>query len=177
MINTHDNCPRLEGKYVTLREVMLDDAALIIELRTSERAQLVLHHTDPDVEKQREYLRKYFAKNDEWYFIVEDRSGKAIGCFGVYGLTEDSAVTGRWVMRESKDPRPAIESKLLLSDFVYEQLGLDNVRTDTSEKNVAMQSLYRMLGCDELYRKDGIIYYNMPRSTYEKNKNKLLRFL
>lgn len=40
--NTHDFKP-IEGKYVNLREVTIDDAAFILQLRTTGKAVKFLH--------------------------------------------------------------------------------------------------------------------------------------
>ena len=46
----------LQGKYVNLREVTLDDAAFILELRTDAKKSRFLHKTDHDLQKQIEAL-------------------------------------------------------------------------------------------------------------------------
>ena len=175
IVNNH-KLPKIEGKYVSLREVTIEDAEFILSLRTSEKGRKFLHQTDPDVSKQVDYIKRYLARNDEWYFIVEDERGESIGCLGIYDVTDQSATTGRWIMKDTKDPRLAIECKLLICDYVYYTLGIPNVHGDTMETNTSILNLYKLFGYEEIGRRDGIVYFNMSQASYEKKKNLIARF-
>ncbi len=63
--NTHDFKP-IEGKYVNLREVTIDDAAFILQLRTTGKAVKFLHKTENNLQKQQKiiYKSKLIISND-----------------------------------------------------------------------------------------------------------------
>ena len=56
----------LNGKYVTLREVRLEDAEFILNLRCDEKKAKYLHKTPNDIKKQIEYIKNYFFLKNEW---------------------------------------------------------------------------------------------------------------
>ena len=141
--NTHDFKP-IEGKYVNLREVEVDDAAFILKLRTTGKGSKFLHKTSSDIQKQIDYIKKYKTLDNEWYFIVTDKDGEAIGCLSAYDIRGNSVCTGRWVMVNATDSRKGIESDLLLKDFVFNTLKATELRTDTKFSNKNMINYFRM---------------------------------
>lgn len=173
--NSHDE-GRMVGKFMSLRDVTVADAQFILELRTSEKGLKFLHYTPPDVNAQISYIESYLRKEDEWYFIIEDSAGRRVGCIGIYDIQEDSAVTGRWIMLDGLDPRIAVECKLMVNDFIYYTLGLGNIRTDTVVANKANQAVFRAWGCEKIGERDGLIYYNLTKAVYERNKPRFKRF-
>ena len=68
MVNDHTFQP-LEGKYVNLREVRMDDATFILSLRCDPKKSRFLHKTENNLAKQIAYLEHYFTLDNEWYFI------------------------------------------------------------------------------------------------------------
>ena len=48
MKNTH-NFPKIEGKYVNLREAEISDSAFILNLRTHAKKSRFIHKTDNDL--------------------------------------------------------------------------------------------------------------------------------
>src|SRR5262249_23599995 len=102
---------RLDGPAFRLRPVTLDDAELIVALRTDPRLSQYIHRTSPDVGAQRDWLERYFARPDDYYFIVERRrDGVAEGTLGIYDLAgapdARRAEWGRWVLRHGSLAAP-----------------------------------------------------------------------
>ena len=70
-----------------LRPVTLGDAAFIVELRSDPQLNRYLHEISPRVEDQVAWLERYFARPDDYYFIVEDAdSGERHGAIGIYEI-------------------------------------------------------------------------------------------
>ena len=61
---------KLIGKYVSLREVTVDDAEFILSLRCDENKSKFLHKTEYNLENQVAYIKRYFELSDEWYFMI-----------------------------------------------------------------------------------------------------------
>lgn len=62
---------------MNLREVVLDDCEFILSLRCSEKVRF-LSPTNNDVALQREYIKNYLKKQNEWYLIIEDKRAKPL---------------------------------------------------------------------------------------------------
>lgn len=172
--NTHDLI--IEGKYVNLREVEIDDAAFILSLRLSEKGSKFLHKTENDVDKQKAYLERYKPLEYEWYFIVESKDHSSLGCLGIYDVRDSSVCTGRWIMKEGSDARQGIEGDILLKDFAFTTLGATEVRMDTRHYNKNMLNYFKIWGCKEYDRDDELVYVVLDKDTYIKNKYRVARF-
>lgn len=173
--NTHDFKP-LEGKYVNLREAEVEDAAFILKLRTTGKGAKFLHKTSNDIQKQIEYLERYKTLDNEWYFIVTNKSGEPIGCLGVYDIQGDSVCTGRWVMIKATDSRNGIEGDLLLKKFVFNTLKATELRTDTRFSNKNMINYFRLWGCKIVSQDDEELFFSLTSEMYKKNKERIERF-
>ena len=123
MKNTH-NFPKIEGKYINLREAEVGDSAFILSLRTDSKKSRYIHKTKNDLEAQMEYMERYKAQNDEWYFIVEDKQGNSLGTnrIGRYPLWHPSLVEkddigvlspASWLMASFANPLESLESDSL----------------------------------------------------------------
>src|SRR5215813_930493 len=88
-----------EGFGVRLRPVQLEDAEFIVWLRHLEHVQGKLGDSAGDVESQKAWLRTYFEREGDYYFLVETMSGIPLGTHGVYGVRETSAEAGRLIIR------------------------------------------------------------------------------
>ena len=69
-MNKHFLSKKLLGKYVNLREITLDDAQFVLDLRCNGNKSKFLHKTENNLEKQIDYIKSYFKKDLEWYFII-----------------------------------------------------------------------------------------------------------
>lgn len=173
--NNHD-LGLITGKYINLREVTVDDAEFILRLRTSEKAQHFLHHTDPDIEKQREYIRIYLTLEYEWYFLVVDKTGRPVGCLSAYDRQGDSVSTGRWLMKRGLPVQYGIESDILLKRFLFESVGVGFLRADTRVDNKNIQNFVKMFGYKETHRIGKDIFYMLDKETYLRQLPMVERF-
>ena len=56
---------KLQGKYVNLREITLDDAQFVLDLRCDSNKSKFLHKTENNLDKQIDYIKSYFKKEYE----------------------------------------------------------------------------------------------------------------
>lgn len=138
----HSVC--LEGFGVRLRPVRVEDAPFIVWLRGLEHAKGRIGDTMPDIAGQLAWLRAYFDRAGDYYFIIETEQGIPIGTQGVYGLRGASAEVGRWVIRPGV--QAAVPSYVLILDFAFQRLGLEELRATTIASNQGMISLNRRIG-------------------------------
>src|SRR6185369_14888763 len=113
---------KAEGFGLRFRPVVLEDAAFIVWLRNLEHARGRISDTSQDVAAQREWLRAYFERPLDYYFIIETECGMSIGTYGFYDFAENSAETGRWVIRLGVPA--ALPSVVLALDLAFDTLAL-----------------------------------------------------
>ena len=133
-----------EGFGVRLRPVRMEDAPFIIWLRNSDHAQGNIGDSASDVAGQEAWLRTYFKREGDCYFIVETPAGIPAGTYGIYHIQRGEAEPGRWVARPGVPV--AIPSVLLALDLAFHQMKLIRLNGTTVATNEKVLSLNRKLG-------------------------------
>ena len=127
-----------------IRPVRLEDAAFLVRLRNSPHALGKLCDTAQEVSAQEAWLKKYFQRENDYYFIVERmRDGRAVGACSLYDIKDDVAEWGRWVI----EPRvPAASISMWLSfHAAFDLLGLKTLHFLVVEDNVRMLSILKRI--------------------------------
>ena len=122
----------------------MDDAAFIVWLRNLDHAKGRVGDSAADVASQETWLRKYFARAGDYYFIIETQGGIPVGAYGIYDLTGQSAESGRWIVRQ--DVPAGVPSAILAFDLAFGRLGLKELRVTTVSTNQPVLSLNRKFG-------------------------------
>lgn len=147
----------LDGRIFRLRPVELSDATFIAGLRSGEEIRLkYVHKVDKDPLKQVEWLKTYFNRPSDYYWIIERKdSGLAEGTIALYNFNENekTAEWGRWVLRSGS--LAAVESSLLVYCAAFEELQLDSIYCLTVAANRPVISFHNSSGaCHEVLLKD-----------------------
>ena len=131
----------------SLRPVTLGDAAFIVGLRSDPLLNRYLHEISPRVEDQVAWLERYFARCDDYYFIVEDAdSGEQHGTIGIYDVEGDAsgAQWGRWILKRGS--MAALESAWLICEAGFLKLGLASISSRTLVENPRVVSFHDSFG-------------------------------
>lgn len=137
---------KLIGKYVTLREVTIDDADFILLLRCDENKSKFLHKTEYNLENQVAYIKRYFDLSDEWYFIIENKKGERIGTYRIYDVQGDSFCIGSWLLIDGVSPAESFESDWLLRMYGFDVLGFKKIHFDVRKGNKKVIAYHKMVG-------------------------------
>ena len=141
---------RAEGFGVRLRPVRMDDAAFIVWLRNLEYAKGRVGDSAMDVAGQQDWLKTYFQRKGDYYFIIETQGGMAVGTIGIYDLRGTSAESGRWIVRP--EVPAGVPSAILAFDLAFGDLGLDELRGTAVSTNQPVLSLNLKFG----FRQTGV---------------------
>lgn len=128
---------RISGKFIDLRPVVKNDASFILELRLDPYLRRFIHDTEPYMEKQIEWLVKHAQEHNDYYFILENKSGKNSGTIAVYGIDaqKKKGEWGRWLIRPGQPVWVAIESMLMIYHFSFFFLNLETLINGTQNEN------------------------------------------
>ena len=133
-----------EGFGVRLRPVRMEDAEFIVWLRNLEHVKGRVGDSAMDAATQESWLRAYFDRQGDYYFIIETLGGIAVGAYGVYDIVGSSAESGRWIIRP--DVPAAIPSAMHAFEIAFGRLGLGELRVKTVATNRSVLSLNRKFG-------------------------------
>jgi RimJ/RimL family protein N-acetyltransferase len=133
-----------EGFGVRLRPVRMEDAAFIVWLRNLDHVKGRVGDSATDVKAQETWLKAYFKREGDYYFIVETIGGIPVGTYGIYDVEETSAEPGRWIIRPGVPA--AIPCVILALDLAFHEMKLTLLHGTTVATNEKVLSLNRKLG-------------------------------
>lgn len=133
-----------------LRPVTVEDAPFIVELRSDPLRNRFLHEISPRIEDQIAWLKTYFARPQDYYFIVQEaRSGEPHGAIGIYDIDETGGGQwGRWVLK--RNSAAGLESAWLVHEVGFSLLGLTSLSSRTIVENAQVVSFHRSFGATEV---------------------------
>ncbi len=164
----------ISGNFFRLRPVSLEDAAFIVEVRTDPLRNRFINPTSLEVEKQEQWLKRYFEAPDDYYFIIENEAtGEREGTVGIYRLDVEAkrAEWGRWVVRRGS--KSAIPSLLLSFKLAFEQIGLDSFYTHTAAENRSALMALERFGMEEKRHLPG--YLHIGGRAYDAIEHEMTR--
>jgi RimJ/RimL family protein N-acetyltransferase len=160
----------------------MEDAAYIVWLRHLEHAKGNLGDSARDVAEQETWLKEYFDRAGDYYFVIETKDGTAAGAYGIYNMIGKSAESGRWVIQP--EIPAAIPSAVLAFDLAFGPLGLTELRAKTVSTNQTVLSLNKKFGFRETRVEKGSqlidgksvdqVHFLMKAEEWAKLRSKLL---
>jgi RimJ/RimL family protein N-acetyltransferase len=146
-----NNQVKLDGEFVTLRPLRVDDAALTLSWRQHARARL-LNAGATTVEQQTAWIAGRPAS--EYNFIIELKDGRAIGMLSLVNVNPVNrhAETGRFLIGDeaaTKGVPAAVEAMKLLYEFAFDALGLMRLFGSVASGNPRMAKWQTYLGMKE----------------------------
>lgn len=170
---------RIEGVGYRLRPIRLGDAQFVIDLRLEDRDRnKYIHVISSELVLQEEWLERYFEREGDFYFVVENKvTGESEGLVGIYDLENNKAEWGRWVIK--KGSLATSESLDLLFKVAFNSLNLEQLYCRTICENDRVVSLHDSLPqlrrgiLREFLEVNGVKYdvvehYVTPKHYYEK---------
>jgi len=148
-----DHSLQTEGYGVRLRPVRMEDAAFIVWLRNLDHVKGKVGDSASDVAQQEAWLKEYFAREGDYYFLVETLGKVSVGAYGIYDQVGKRAVSGRWIIRQ--EVPAAIPSAILGFDLAFGALGLEELRATTVSTNHPVLSLNRKFGLEQVMIEPG----------------------
>lgn len=145
------NRTRLEGEFVDLRPLRVEDAPLTLSWRLGKRARL-LNRGAADIEQQAHWIAERPA--DEFNFIIELKDGTPIGMLALAAIDEANrrAEFGRFLIGEEQAVRgipAALEAMKLIYRLAFDELGLARIYGTVAEDNLRMIKWQKYLGMRE----------------------------
>ena len=159
----------LQGKYVNLREVNVDDAEFILSLRCDPKKSKYLNPTDYNIDKQIEYIKNYLTLDNEWYFIIEDKKHKPIGTIRIYGVENNCYTSGSWIMKDDAALEETMEGTFLLRNYAFNVLGFDKDCFDVRKGNKRVVRWHLGYGAKIVDENDIDYFFEYDRKVFNKN--------
>lgn len=167
----------IKGKNIRLRDIELDDASFILQLRLDEDKNRYLHKTSPILANQINYINSYKQKDNEYYFIIESLNTEKLGTVRIYDVTEDSFCWGSWLVINDAPRTAALESALLIYEFAFYNLGFVKTHFDVRKNNERVIAFHTRMGSKIVSEDELNYYFNFTKEDYEIIRLKYEKFL
>jgi len=177
-----DSKARMYG--VKVRFVTNMDAKKIIELRTNLALSRHISTTNPEVDKQIQYINDYKIRERnglEYYFAFSlIGSEEAVGFYRIYSIdyNEKTFTIGSWIFEHKVLESIPIIADILSKEFGFLILNLERCYFDVRRNNKKVMK-YHNLFSPVFIREDEYEnnYYYLDKKDFEKNKNDIIKFL
>ncbi len=134
------------GRNFIFRDVSVNDAVFILELRTDSRKAKYISTTSPDMIKQIDWLDAYNTTTNQAYFIIENKEGEKIGTVRLYDQQGDSFCWGSWILKDGAPKHAAIESALMVYAYAVDYLGFKKAHFDVRKGNERVWQFHERCG-------------------------------
>jgi len=131
----------------------MEDAAFIVWARNLDHVKGRIGDSAPTRPAQEAWLKSYFERPGDYYFIIETLAKIPVGTYGVYNVKGTTAESGRWVIRP--DVLAAIPSAILAFDLAFGRLQITELRVSTVATNRTVLSLNRKFGFRQTHTDKG----------------------
>lgn len=141
----------LEGEFVTLRPLSVNDASLTLAWRQSARAAN-LNAAPQSLEQQAKWIST--RPDSDYNFIIELKDGRPVGMVSLTGIDtiHRHAEPGRFLIGDEEAVRgvpAAVEAMKLIYELAFVKLGLLRVHGSVASDNTLMIKWQRFMGMTE----------------------------
>lgn len=165
---------RIRGLAFGLRPIALEDAEFVIQLRSDAQRSRFLHPIPLSVEAQRAYLKQYFQRDGDYYFVVERHSDNSReGLAGIYNvdLKQRKAEWGRWILKPGS--LASLESALRIYQAAFDYLHFEEIYCRTVGENQLVLSFHDRCGLSRRAILPG--FFKIDQVTYDGVEHVLTR--
>lgn len=167
---------KIAGKKLTLRNVELEDARFILDLRVDPSKSKYLNQTSSQLDDQLEWIKSYQNSDDQAYFIIENGSEK-IGTLRIYDPREYSFCWGSWILKTGSPWDAAIESALIAYTYAVDVLKFKEAHFDVRKENVAVWKFHESFGATRVREGEADFFYTLDHKSIEESRNRYKNFL
>ncbi|EHC5633084.1 GNAT family N-acetyltransferase [Campylobacter coli] len=154
-----------DGLNYRLRMVNINDADFIIYIRTEDlERNRYIHPISCDIQKQKEWIKQYLKKDNDYYFIIENKiNGKPEGLISIYNIEHSKAEWGRWILQ--KGSLASFESVLLIFEVAFQKLNLNEIYCRTIADNKPVVEFHELI--QEKFRSKLVDFFTLNDKTFD----------
>lgn len=137
----------IDGEIINLRLVKEEDADFILRLRNDKELSKFISPTNISLEEQIEWIKRYKIrknKNEEFYFIVENKENVACGTVRIYNIDFEmkEGTWGSFILDKIRPDGASNEVIKLSLKFAFEELKLEKLCLDVRKENYKAIHIY-----------------------------------
>lgn len=169
----------LEKYGLKVRLVNEEDSSFILNLRTNGALSRFLHSTEPDIEKQKQWIRNYKNREREGtdYYFIYHKDGVPVGLNRIYNISDYFGTIGSWICSLDNEAEVSMGTYYLMMDIFFDCIGLDLSVFDVRKGNKQVLRLHKRMGAQGVGESEQNYYFCLNRQTYYINRDNYLQLL
>jgi RimJ/RimL family protein N-acetyltransferase len=169
----------VNSKLLKFRFVNEQDADFIYELRLAQGQYL--NNSNFTRADNKKWLSQASVRNIEgieYYFIISDKK-EDVGVVRVYNINKqnNTFVWGSWILKSGTSPLYPIVSAIMVYDFAFEYLKLNEAILDVRNDNTKVISFHQKTGAKLLQKDDQDTHFVFERNDYIVLKEKYKQYV
>lgn len=168
---------RVVGQTLVFRDATVNDAEFILSLRSDAKKSKYLSATSNDLRLQEVWLEEYVQKNEQAYFIIENKVHEALGTVRLYGAVGDSFCWGSWIVKAGAAPIVAIESALMVYSYALGHLGFKTAYFDVRQGNESVWQFHERFGARRIDQNETDIYFEISNEAILNSLRRYRKYL
>jgi hypothetical protein len=167
----------LEKYGLQVRLVKENDADFIIKLRTNPLLSKYLHPISPDVDLQKEWIRKYKYREQDGidYYFVFSKDGIDIGLERIYDITSNSFTHGSFIFSLDSPFGSSILADILTREIGFEIIKRPVNLFDVRKGNLSVVKYHKTYDAEIITENDESLFFKLEGHKFNKNKNRYLK--
>ena len=138
----------IEGKWIILRCAEEKDAEFTLNIRNDEVLTKYIPKVDSTLENQRLWIKKTLDKENECFFVYENKKGELKGTISYYDVDYENNVCelGRYISYGNAIEN--VEAAILLLDYLFNNLHMEKIILTPDERNKNIISFWKKFGAE-----------------------------
>lgn len=165
------------GKNLIFRDACITDAAFILSLRTDAKKSQHLSVVSGQLLDQEIWLDKYAARDNEVYFVIEDKTGESVGTVRLYDSLKNSFCWGSWIIKDGTPAFYAIESALMVYSYGLDTLGFESAHFQVNKGNKSVCSFHERFGATRITENHTEYQYIINNKSIREAMQRYKRYL
>jgi RimJ/RimL family protein N-acetyltransferase len=164
---------------VAFRYVTTDDAAFILQLRSTAVARQTLSSGAMSLDEQKQWLAAYearHARNLEHYFVICYRK-QPVGAVRVYNIHPEAGTFtwGSWAIQPGTHSVVAWITTVLLYDFAFGELGLARATFEVVASNHNVIRFHKSFGAEFGEARGDSVSFTLSKAAFEGIRARFLQ--
>ena len=168
---------RIIGKNLVLRNAEFLDAAFILSLRTDANKSRYISSVSNQLSDQEVWLEQYAQRDNEAYFIIENKKGESLGTVRLYDSVQHSFCWGSWIVKDGVPQSVAIESALMVYAYALDTLGFLTSHFQVNKDNERVFMFHERFGATRIAENDIEYEYIISNEAIRESMQRYRRYL
>lgn len=168
----------LKGTRINLRPVEVNDAEFTLKIRNDESLTEFIPKVSGTLETQSAWIARQREKEGDYFYIIENKDGKALGTLAYYDVVGNTCELGRYISYGNAYEN--VEAAVLLIEYLFDS-GFTKIIFNNDERNNRIIRFWKKFGVEyaEAVPMEGwtAAQYWLTPDLYSKKRESIMKLI